>query len=189
MFSVRPGPGSPVVSATVAIYALGDLAPTIDDTAFIHPQATVIGNVTIGAGSSVWPSAVLRGDGKSNIEIGEDTSIQDGSVIHVTDEHPTIVGDRCVIGHLVHLEGCIVEDDVLVGNGAVVLHRALLRSWSLVGSNAVVTNDTELPSRAMALGIPAKILPDRVVDEAITHGAMTYKARAQHYRKELRRLD
>lgn len=173
----------------VAIYALGDVEPQIDSTAFVHPQATVIGNVTIGAGSSIWPSAVLRGDGKSRIEIGEDTSIQDGSVIHVTDEHPTIVGSRCVVGHLVHLEGCTVEDDVLVGNGAVVLHRVVLRSWSLVGSNAVVTNDTEVPSRAMALGIPAKIVPDRVVDEAITHGAMTYKARAQVYKRDLRRLD
>ena len=173
----------------MAIYALGDVEPQIHETAFVHPQATVIGDVRIGAGSSIWPQAVLRGDGASGIRIGENTSIQDGSVIHMTDEHPTIVGDRCVIGHLVHLEGCTVEDDVLVGNGAVVLHRALLRSWSLVGSNAVVTNDTELPSRAMALGIPAKILPDRVTDEAITHGSDTYTERAQIYRRDLRRLD
>lgn len=173
----------------MAIYALGDVEPQIHETAFVHPQATVIGDVHIGAGSSIWPQAVLRGDGKSGIRIGENTSIQDGSVIHMTDEHPTIVGDRCVIGHLVHLEGCTVENDVLVGNGAVVLHRARLRSWSLVGSNAVVTNDTEVPSRAMALGIPAKILPDRVTDEAITHGSGTYTERAQIYRRDLRRLD
>ncbi|MFT7599092.1 MAG: carbonic anhydrase/acetyltransferase-like protein (isoleucine patch superfamily) [Acidimicrobiales bacterium] len=173
----------------MAIYALGDVEPKIHETAFVHPQATVIGNVEIGAGSSIWPQAVLRGDGLSYIRVGVESSIQDGSVIHVTDQHPTIVGDRCVIGHLVHLEGCTVEDDVLVGNGAVVLHRVVLHSWSLVGSNAVVTNDTIVPSRAMALGIPAKILPDRVADEAITYGANTYKERAQRYRQELRRLD
>ena len=173
----------------MALYALGDVEPRIHETAFIHPQATVIGDVHVGAGSSVWPSAVLRGDGEGCIRVGEGTSIQDGSVLHTTDDHQTIVGDRCVIGHMVHLEGCVVEDDVLVGNGAVVLHRAVLRSWSLVGSNAVVTNDTEVPSRAMALGVPAKILLDRVEREAITYGADKYLERAQIYRQQLRRLD
>ncbi len=173
----------------MAIYALGNREPTIDSTAFVHPQATVIGEVTIGAGSSIWPQAVLRGDGRGCIRIGDGTSIQDGTVVHTTDEHPTIVGSRCVIGHLVHLEGCVVEDDVLVGNGSVVLHRALLRTGCLVGSNAVVTNDTEVPSRAMALGIPAKILLDRVDPAMIADAAQKYLERSVSYRTDLRRLD
>lgn len=173
----------------MAIYALGEFVPTIDPTAFVHPDATVIGKVTIGAGSSIWPQAVLRGDGLGSITVGAGTSIQDGSVLHTTDNHPTVVGDRCVIGHIVHLEGCVVEDDVLVGNGSVVLHRAVLHSWSLVGSNAVVTNDTEVPSMAMALGIPAKIYPDKVNKDAITDAAGKYLKRGQTYRQQLRRLD
>ncbi len=168
---------------------LGDRCPSIHPTAFVHPDATVIGDVVIGEGSSVWPQAVLRGDGLGCIRVGAFTSIQDGSVLHTTDEHPTVVGDRCVVGHIVHLEGCTVEDDVLVGNGSVVLHRAVLRSWSLVGSNAVVTNDTEVPSRAMALGIPAKIVLDRVDPASITSAAEKYTERAQLYRAELRRID
>lgn len=154
----------------------------------MHPQATVIGDVRIGAGSSIWPQAVLRGDGESGIRIGENTSIQDGSVIHMTDEHPTIVGDRCVIGHLVHLEGCTVEDFALVGNGAVVLHRAVISTGSLVGSNAVVPNNMVVPSGAMALGIPAKIREDKVTPDMIQHGVDSYSARAQRYRQDLRRL-
>ena len=119
------------------IYALGDHEPTIDSTAYVHPDAVVIGNVFIGAESSIWPCAVLRGD-DGTIRIGDRTSIQDGSVIHCTAELDTVVGNECVIGHMVHLEGCTVEDRSLVGNGAVVLHRAVVSTGSLVGSNAVV---------------------------------------------------
>ncbi len=102
---------------------------------------------------------------------------------------PTIVGDDCVIGHIVHLEGCTVENGALVGNGSVVLHRAIVRTGSLVGANAVVTNDMEVPTGAMALGIPAKIRPDTVVPEMIALGADSYLERARTYGKLLRRLD
>jgi carbonic anhydrase/acetyltransferase-like protein (isoleucine patch superfamily) len=169
------------------LYALGDLEPRIHPTAFVHPEAVLIGDVEVGAESSVWPGAVLRGD-DGHIRIGDRTSIQDGCVLHTTAEHPTTVGSRCVVGHIVHLEGCTIEDDALVGNGSVVLHRAVVRSWSLVGSNAVVPNDFEVPSGAMALGVPAKLRLDRVTPEMITHGVDSYVARAERYRRELRRL-
>ncbi|NNN14278.1 MAG: gamma carbonic anhydrase family protein [Acidimicrobiaceae bacterium] len=172
----------------MAIYALGDRVPKIAEDAYVHPEAVVIGDVTIGSGSSIWPNAVLRGD-YGTIIIGNDTSIQDGTVIHATDELPTIVGDRCVVGHIVHLEGCTIESDSLVGSGSVVLHRCVVRSHSLVGANAVVTNDSEVPSYAMALGIPAKIIPNRVAkgdfDEAVTQ----YVANGKRYREELKRID
>ena len=171
------------------IYAFGDAEPTIDPTAYVHPDAVLIGNVQVGAEASIWPGAVLRGDG-APITIGARTSIQDGSVLHVTPVHPTTVGAECVVGHLVHLEGCTVEDGSLVGSGAVVLHGAVVRTGALVGAGAVVSGGVEVPSRAMALGVPAKIRPDAVdPDTMIRPGMVSYVERGAHYRKQLRRLD
>ncbi len=170
------------------IYALGELEPQIHETAFVHPDAVVIGDVRIGAESSVWPCAVLRGDG-GYISIGERSSIQDGSVLHTTPDDPTIVGDDCLVGHIVHLEGCTLENGSFVGNGAIVLHRVIVRSGALVGANAVVNNDVEVPSGALALGIPAKIRLDSVRPGMIEDGVAAYVERAQFFKQNLRRLD
>jgi carbonic anhydrase/acetyltransferase-like protein (isoleucine patch superfamily) len=170
------------------VYALGDAEPSIDATAYVHPDAVIIGNVTIGAESSIWPCAVLRGD-DGRIRIGARTSIQDGSILHCTAELDTVVGDEAVIGHMVHLEGCIVEDRALVGNGAVVLHRAVISTGSLVGSNAVVPAGTVVPPGAMALGVPAKMRENAVNPDAIVMPMQSYVARASLYRDALRRLD
>jgi carbonic anhydrase/acetyltransferase-like protein (isoleucine patch superfamily) len=172
------------------IYALGDRVPQIDPTAFVHPDATVIGNVRIGPESTIWPQAVLRGD-YGSITIGARTSIQDGSVIHTTERHPTVIGDDCVIGHLVHMECCTIEDRALVGSGSIVLHRVVVRSEAVVGANAVVPNDMEVPSRAMALGVPAKLRLDAVKDPdaVIGRGARNYVRNGATYRAELRRID
>jgi carbonic anhydrase/acetyltransferase-like protein (isoleucine patch superfamily) len=173
----------------MTVYALGDRVPDIHPTAYVHPDAVVIGSVHIGPESSVWPGAVLRGD-DGEVHIGARTSIQDGCVLHCAPGLPTVVGDECVIGHIVHLEGCTIEDGALVGNGAVVLHLAVVRTGALVGSNAVVTNGTEVPSGHMALGIPAQIRPGSPDQEAgIRIGMLSYVARAERYRNELRRLD
>ena len=173
----------------MALYALGDQVPSIDPTAYVHPDATVIGSVTIGPESTIWPQAVLRGD-YGTITIGARTSIQDGTVLHTTPMHPTVIGDDCVIGHLAHLECCTVEDRALVGSGSVVLHRAIVRSEALVGANALVPNDMEVPSRAMALGVPAKLRPDTVDYELmIALGAANYVHNGARYREELRRID
>ena len=171
----------------VPIYALGDSEPVIDGDAFVHPDAVIIGNVTIGPFSSVWPCAVLRGD-HGLISIGSRTSVQDGAVLHTTPMFPTIVGDDCVIGHQVHLEGCTIESGCLVGNGSIVLHRAIVRTGALVGSNAVVTNDMEVPSGAMALGIPAKIRENAVDPAMIALGSQSYVANGQHFKAHLRRI-
>ena len=172
----------------MAIYALGDVEPDIHPDAFVHPDATVIGNVTIGARTSIWPQAVLRGD-YGRIVIGARTSIQDGTVIHCTREHPTVVGDDCVVGHLAHLECCTIEDGALVGTNSVVLHRAVVRSGALVGASAVVPNDMEVPARAMALGVPAKLRLDAVADGMIADLAQGYVQNARRFSVELRRLD
>lgn len=170
------------------IYALGDLEPTISSAAFIHPDAVIIGDVRIGPESSVWPGAVLRGDGGS-ITIGAATSVQDNAVLHTTPEDETRVGDRCVLGHLVHLEGCVIEDDVLIGNASMVLHRVVVHSHAIVAANSVVLNDTEVPSGALAAGSPAQIKPGRARAEDIVSGAQSYIERQALYRDGLRRLD
>jgi carbonic anhydrase/acetyltransferase-like protein (isoleucine patch superfamily) len=170
------------------LYALGDVAPDIDPDAYVHPDATVIGNVTVGPGTTIWPQAVLRGD-YGRIVVGARTSIQDGSVIHATAELATIIGDDCVIGHLVHLECCTIQDRALVGTGSIVLHRAVVESDALVGAGAVVPNDMRVPSRAMALGIPAKLRPDSVDTDDIARIVEQYVGNGARYHAELRRLD
>jgi carbonic anhydrase/acetyltransferase-like protein (isoleucine patch superfamily) len=172
----------------VPIYALGDVAPRIDPDAFVHPDATVIGNVTIGPETTVWPQAVLRGD-YGYITIGARTSVQDGTVVHCTAEYPTLVGDDCVIGHLAHLECCTIHDRALVGTGSIVLHRAVVETGALVGAGAVVPNDMVVPAGALALGIPAKLRPDAADSADIMRIAGLYVANAKRYRNELRRID
>jgi carbonic anhydrase/acetyltransferase-like protein (isoleucine patch superfamily) len=169
------------------IYALGEHEPRIDSEAFVHPDAVVIGNVTIGAYSTIWPCAVLRGDA-GPITVGARTSIQDGAVIHVTESEPTVIGSDCVIGHQVHMEGCTIEDGVLVGSGSKVLANACVRAGALVGANAVVTQGMEVPARAMALGVPARVRLDAVDPALIAAGAEIYVARGAQYRASMRRI-
>lgn len=170
------------------VYALGDQVPSIDDSAYVHPDAVIIGSVTIGPESSIWPNAVLRGD-DGEIRIGARTSVQDCSVLHTTVDDPTIVGDECVIGHVVHLEGCIVRDGAMVANGAIVLHRSVVGTGAIVAANAVVLYDVDVPPGALAVGAPATIKPDRARAEEITRGVTTYVERAARFRTSLRRLD
>jgi len=172
----------------VPIYALGNQVPAIDPAAYIHPDAVIIGSVTIGPRSSVWPGAVLRGD-EGEIRIGAETSIQDNSVVHTTPDIPTVVGDRCVIGHIVHLEACTIADDVLVGNGSIVLHEVVVESWSIIAANTVVLNGTRVPTGAVAAGVPAVIREGKARPELITEGVEAYVERAARFAHELRRLD
>jgi carbonic anhydrase/acetyltransferase-like protein (isoleucine patch superfamily) len=169
------------------IYALGDLVPALHAEAYIHPEAVVIGQVSVGAGSTVWPGAVLRGD-YGAITVGERTSVQDGAVVHATEELATVIGSDCVIGHIAHLEGCVVEDRCLIGSGSVVLHRVIVRGGALVAAGAVVSPGTEVPAGAMALGVPAKIRPDAVPPGSFEDAVARYVANGAHYAKELRRI-
>ncbi len=170
------------------VYALGDRAPDIHPDAYVHPDAVVIGAVTLGAEASVWPGAVLRGD-DGTIAVGARTSVQDGTIVHTTPELPTDIGDDCVIGHAAHLEGCTIGDLALVGSGSIVLHRAVVESGALVGANAVVPGGFRVPARAMALGVPARLREGVVDPEAmIRPGVESYRARARRYRADLRRI-
>jgi carbonic anhydrase/acetyltransferase-like protein (isoleucine patch superfamily) len=170
------------------IYEIDGTAPRIDPEAYVHPDAVVIGNVTIGAESTIWPGAVLRGD-YGTIVVGARTSVQDGSVVHATADCATIIGDGCVIGHLAHLEGCLLENDCLVGSGSVVLHRAVVGHGATVGANAVVTNDMRVAAGALAVGVPAIIKEGRS-NVALNQGsAALYVANGKRYKASLVRLD
>ncbi|MGQ0630323.1 MAG: gamma carbonic anhydrase family protein [Sporichthyaceae bacterium] len=174
----------------MAIYALGDVEPSIDPTAYVHPEAVVIGDVTLGPQASVWPGAVLRGD-DGRIVIGARTSIQDGSIVHTTERWPTIVGADCVVGHLVHLEGCAIADRVLIGSGSIVMNRAVVEREAIVGAAALVAEDMVVPSGHMALGVPAKLRalpPDSPIEAWIDYAVAFYVENAARFAKELRRI-
>lgn len=163
------------------LYALGDDRPRIHPEAYIHPEAVLIGEVRLGSQASVWPGVVIRAD-NGPIVIGARTSIQDGTVIHTQPQNPTQIGADCVIGHLVHLEGCLLEDWVLIGSGATVLERAVCRSPSLVGAGAVVPPGTEVPAGAMALGVPARIRLDAVRLEMVAGNVGAYQRHLVQHR-------
>ena len=110
-------------------------------------------------------------------------------MLHCTPEHPTVVGDECVIGHIVHLEGCEVKDRAMVANGAIVLHRSVVGTGAVVGANAVVLYDVDVPAGALAVGAPAAIKPGRARMDDIMHSVDMYVARAARYRDALRRIN
>lgn len=172
----------------VPIYALGDQVPNIHPDAYIHPDAVIIGSVHIGAESSVWPCAVLRADDGA-IYIGERTSIQDGCVLHTTPFWPTTVGSNCVVGHLVHLEGCTIEDRCLVGNGSILMHQVMVHTGAIVAANAVLLNGTVVPSGALAAGVPAMIREGKARTEHIDLAVQSYVNRSKRFRDTLRRID
>ena len=169
------------------IYAIDDHEPVLESGAYVHPDAIVIGRVFLGAGATVWPSAVLRGD-YGEIHVGARTSIQDGTVIHATEELPTRIGAECVIGHLVHLEGCTVEDRALVGSGSTVLHLAVSRTGALVGAGALVPPRMEVPSGQQALGVPAKLRDGGDGSAAIAEAVRRYVENGERYARSLRRI-
>lgn len=170
------------------IYALGDVEPEIHPDAYVHPDAVVIGNVTIGAEASVWPTAVLRGD-DGRIEVGPRTSIQDGSIIHCTPIHPTVIGAEVTVGHNVHIEGAVIGDGALISSGSVVLNGATIGAGAVVAAGAVVSPNAEVPPRRMALGVPARVREGYEVPEN-NHGfaVQSYVQRGKRFRAELRRL-
>ncbi|WP_460062221.1 gamma carbonic anhydrase family protein [Streptomyces sp. YKOK-I1] len=171
------------------VYALGPDEPDIDPSAFVHPDAVVIGRVSIGAEASVWPGAVLRGDLGGRIEVGARTSVQDGSVLHTTEQWPTVIGPDCVVGHLAHLEGCTVERRCLIGSGSIVLNRAVVREGAVVGAAALVPEGFEVPPETMALGVPVRLRGTKVDSSWVEYAVRTYRDAGLRYRGGLRRVD
>lgn len=174
----------------MAIYRLGAAAPNIPDSAWIAPEATVIGNVRLGARVSVWPGAVIRGD-DDVITIGDDSNIQDGAVLHVDPRVPMTLGARVSVGHQAMLHGCTVGDGSLVGIQALVMNHAVIGRDCLVAAGALVTERKVFPDGTLIVGAPARALRD--LTEAEIAGLRTisdrYVRRGARYRGELKRVD
>lgn len=173
------------------IYALDQLEPKIDPSAFIADDAIIIGNVTIGPDASVWYGAVIRGDADDGIVIGARSNIQEGAVLHLDPGCPLVVGENVTVGHQAMLHGCTIGSGALVGIGAVVLNRAVIGAGCLVGAGALVTEGRQFDEGQMILGAPAKAV--RTLDEAARTGlqrnAQTYVDKGRRFRTGLRRVD
>lgn len=157
--------------------------PTVPPTAWVHPAATVIGHVVLGAHASVWPGAVLRGD-RDAILIGDHTNVQDGAVLHCDPGKPCRVGDRVTIGHRAVVHGCTVEDGALIGIGAVVLNDAVVGEGSLVAAGAVVAEGMVIPPHSLVVGIPARVLRPLTDEQRarVAKGVHTYAELKELYR-------
>lgn len=139
-------------------------SPTIGDQTFVAETAVLVGDVEIGARSSIWYGVVLRGD-VFHIRVGDETSVQDNTVVHVTSgRHPTVVGSRVTVGHSVTLHGCQVSDECIIGMGATILDRAVIGERCVVGAGALVTPGTVIEPGHLVLGSPAK--PKRELTDA-----------------------
>ena len=163
--------------------------PKIADSAYVDPGAHVIGDVEIGAGSSVWPTAVLRGDIEP-IRVGAMTNIQDGTLIHTDRGFPAVIGDRVTVGHAAVLHGCTVGDNSLIGMGAIMMNGVKIGTNSLVGAGSVVPEGKSYPDNSLIVGSPAKAirtLDERLI-EMIRGGADIYVRRSQRYAKGLTRI-
>jgi carbonic anhydrase/acetyltransferase-like protein (isoleucine patch superfamily) len=138
--------------------------PIIHPTAYIHPAAHVIGDVTLGARVSVWPTTVLRGD-TAPIVVGEDSNLQDGTIVHVDRGVPCIIGPRVSVGHRAIVHGATIESDVLIGMGAILLNRVVVGSGSIVGAGAVCREGMVIPANSLVVGVPAKVIRETTPEE------------------------
>lgn len=173
----------------MAIYELDGVAPQVHTQAWVAPSAQVIGQVSVGAGASIWFGTVVRGD-TERITIGADSNIQDASVLHADAGQPLVIGERVTVGHQAMLHGCTVGDESLIGIGAIVLNGAKIGKNCLVGAGALVTEGKEFPDGSMILGSPAKVVrqltPEQI--EGLRQSAQHYKTNAQRFAKTLRPL-
>lgn len=159
--------------------------PRIHPTAWVHPLACLMGDVTLGANVSVWPGVVLRGD-QGSIEIGEDTNLQDGTIAHATGGRSKVfIGPRVVVGHRVILHGCQVEGDSLIGMGSILLDNAVIEPGCIIGAGALIPEGKRIPSGSLVLGSPGKIVRTLTdIDyERIKIGVQTYISLKQEYSK------
>ncbi len=153
--------------------------PAIDEGAWVAPGAVLVGNVALRRGASVWYGCVLRSDmAGASIEIGEDSNIQDGTVVHVDENLPCLVGARVTVGHGAVLHACVVEDDALVAMGATVLSGARIGRGSVVAAGAVVAEGFQVPPGVIVAGVPAKVRRETTADDRarLDHGWRAYAA-------------
>jgi gamma-carbonic anhydrase len=145
-------------------YSIYDLSPKVEPTAFIAPNAVLIGNVRVGVQASVWFNSILRGD-INYIEVGDRTNIQDGCILHVTHEDPVVVGAETTVAHGVILHGATVESGCLVAMGAIILDGARVESGSLVAAGALIPPGMHVPKNSLVMGVPGKIVKELTEQE------------------------
>ena len=167
----------------MGIYEYRGKKPRIDESCFIAASSDIIGDVTIGAGSSVWYGAVIRGD-MAPIIIGQNVSIQDNCVLHVIIGQPTVIGDNVTVGHAAVIHAATVEDNCLIGLGAVVLEKACIGHGSLVGAGALVPPRKNIPPRSQVLGAPCAITKQlsEEDEQAFNERAQKYARLGKEYR-------
>ena len=183
---VSPAPGfrpSPIV---LMIRPYKGIYPKIAASAYVDQAAQVIGDVTMGERASIWPCAVARGD-VNRIVIGDDSNIQDGSILHgELDQYPVLIGDRVTVGHMVCLHGCVVEDDCLIGIGAIVLNGVRIGRGSVIAAGALVPEGMQVPPGSMVMGVPAKVRRHVTDEEKVrfSENAKRYLRYRQEYRDD-----
>lgn len=163
------------------IYALGGIAPEIDPTAWVAPDANLIGKVTLGEGASVWFGCTLRGDNE-RISVGAGSNVQENCVLHTDMGYPLTIGPNCTIGHKAMLHGCTIGEQSLIGMGATVLNGAKIGKYCLIGACALITEGKEIPDGSLVMGSPGKVV--RALDAAAIARLL---GSAEHYQRNARR--
>lgn len=170
----------------MTLYALDELKPAADATAWVAPDANVIGNVRLAADTSVWFGATLRGDNES-IEVGAGSNVQENCVFHTDLGFPLVIGRNCTIGHKVMLHGCVIGENTLIGMGATILNGARIGRNCLIGAGALITENKVIPDGSLVMGVPGKVV--RTLDDeaikAIELSALHYQENARRFRDGL----
>lgn len=173
------------------LYTLEDRHPTLAEDVWIAPDACIVGEVRLDAGVSFWFGAVARGD-MAPIHVGEGTNVQDGSVLHVDTGQPLTIGRHCIIGHRAVVHGCTLEDEVLVGMGAIILNGARIGRGSLIAAGALVREGMDVPPYSLVAGVPAQVkrnLPEEETQLARRRHADHYRQAAARYASKLREME
>jgi len=173
----------------MGVYNLGDVAPELprDDEYWIAPNAAVVGRVILKRNASVWFGATLRGD-NDPITIGENSNVQDGSVLHTDTGYPLTIGANVTVGHMVMLHGCTIGDGSLIGIGSIVLNGAKIGKNCLIGANCLITEGKEIPDNSLVMGAPGKVVREISQEQGrvLAGGAMHYVENWKRYRAGLK---
>jgi carbonic anhydrase/acetyltransferase-like protein (isoleucine patch superfamily) len=170
----------------MTIYRLGEHTPQIDPQSWVAPNATIIGQVVLARNASVWWHCTLRGD-TDQLIVGENSNIQDGSVLHTDPGLQLVVGANVTVGHMVTLHGCAIGDGSLIGMGAILLNRSVIGKNSLVGANTLIPEGKVFPERVLIVGSPGKVVRELTDDEVarLPGSAERYVQNWQRYQREL----
>jgi len=176
-------PADPLPTGHAGLAQRLKLGPRLHPSAFVAPGATLIGDITIAEDSSVWFGAVLRGD-INRIVIGARTNLQDGVIIHLADDCPAVIGELVTVGHGAIVHACTVDNEVLVGMGAIILDGAEIGARSVIGANTLVTRGMKIPPGSLVIGSPGKVVRPLAADEEaqIKTWAVKYVANAKYFR-------